>query len=206
MLLLCILSNMLHSILMLVALTIWALIIWSLRLYQMLRLLKPFPKRYAIISASAVVNRFLPTIPGLLLGIDYSWAKKSSVYNGTKWNVHVTVAIGSCRSALWIADTETIREVCSSRKRFPKGVEHYNVLLVFGPNMISAADSDWKRFRKISATAFSETNNALVWKCTTEIIQNTVIDQWKEQSAIHVSIQDLTHKISLSVMAAAGMC
>ncbi|KAH7868688.1 cytochrome P450, partial [Lentinula edodes] len=136
---------------------------------------------------------FIPPIRGIILGIDYSWTKK---YTGT---YTFGVSLFSNHSAMWIADVETIKEVCSSRQRFPKAVQYYDVLLAFGPNIISATDSDWKRFRRISATAFSEKNNELVWKCTNDILQKTVIELWKDQSATHVLIQNLTHKVRLSI-------
>ncbi|KAJ3811250.1 cytochrome P450 [Lentinula aff. lateritia] len=177
---------------------------WLIQLHTVLRIIK----KYTIISASALINRFIPPIRGIILGIGYSWTKKYTVYDGTPWNV----SLFKGHSTMWIADAETIKvstfsfyfEVCGSRQQFPKAVQYYDVLLAFGPNIISATDSDWKRFRRISATAFSEKNNELVWKCTNNILQKTVIELWKDQSATHVLIQNLTHKISLSVMATAA--
>ena len=48
------------------------------------------------------------------------------------------------------------QEVTSSRARFPKPTREYEVVSVYGPNIIVAEGEEWKKYRKISAPAFSE--------------------------------------------------
>src|ERR1700735_4668859 len=48
------------------------------------------------------------------------------------------------------------KEVTSSRHRFPKPLDQYHLLLVFGANIVASEGEEWKRFRKITAPAFSE--------------------------------------------------
>lgn len=42
------------------------------------------------------------------------------------------------------------------RARFPKPIEQYKLLQFFGGNIVASEGDDWKRYRKISAPAFSE--------------------------------------------------
>jgi cytochrome P450 len=44
----------------------------------------------------------------------------------------------------------------TSRAKFPKDVNHYAVLAVFGPNVVVSEGEEWKKYRKIVAPAFSE--------------------------------------------------
>src|SRR6266404_715533 len=49
-----------------------------------------------------------------------------------------------------------LQEVTTYRARFPKAVHLYLALLVFGPNIVASEGEEWKRYRTISAPAFSE--------------------------------------------------
>ena len=46
--------------------------------------------------------------------------------------------------------------IFSSRLKFPKPVEDYELLDFFGKNVLTAEFAEWKRHRKIAAPAFSE--------------------------------------------------
>jgi cytochrome P450 len=52
--------------------------------------------------------------------------------------------------------TLDIKEVTTSRARFPKPVNLYATLLVFGTNIVASEGEEWKKYRKIAAPAFSE--------------------------------------------------
>jgi hypothetical protein len=52
-----------------------------------------------------------------------------------------------------------LQEVASSRTRFPKPLELYKVLSVFGGNIAASEGEDFKRYRRITAPAFSEVSN-----------------------------------------------
>ena len=49
--------------------------------------------------------------------------------------------------------------IFSSRPRFPKPVQSYTILNFFGNNIVTTEFEEWKRYRKISAPAFSEVLN-----------------------------------------------
>jgi cytochrome P450 len=67
-------------------------------------------------------------------------------------------------------------------------VRHYQVLAVWGPNIVASEGETWKRFRKISAPAFSDRNNRLVWDETVKIM-NELFDSpvmWGGKERIEV--------------------
>jgi hypothetical protein len=54
------------------------------------------------------------------------------------------------------------QEVTSSRAKFPKPVNLYTPLTVFGINIVASEGQEWKKFRKIVAPTFSEVRSELV--------------------------------------------
>ena len=57
---------------------------------------------------------------------------------------------------LWKDHYNPTQEVTSSRARFPKPVKEYQSLSFFGHNIIVSEGEEWKKYRKISAPAFSD--------------------------------------------------
>lgn len=65
---------------------------------------------------------------------------------------------------LWTAEPETIHQITQRREAFPKPLESYRVLDVYGRNVISTEGTDWKLHRKVTSPGFNEKNNILVFK------------------------------------------
>ena len=55
------------------------------------------------------------------------------------------------------------QEVTTARSRFPKPIHHYKPLNIFGSNIVGSEGEQWKKFRKISAPAFSEVRCRVHW-------------------------------------------
>jgi cytochrome P450 len=53
------------------------------------------------------------------------------------------------------------QEISTSRARFPKPVDNYKILSFFGKNIVASEGDEWKKYRKISAPAFSDVCLAL---------------------------------------------
>ena len=49
-----------------------------------------------------------------------------------------------------------LQEVTTHRGKFPKPVELYAALTIFGTNIVASEGEEWKKYRKIAAPAFSE--------------------------------------------------
>jgi hypothetical protein len=62
------------------------------------------------------------------------------------------------------SNPEAIIQMMTRRNDFPKPIEIYGIVDIFGKSVLTTEGVEWKRHRKIVAPAFSERSNALVWK------------------------------------------
>ena len=65
-----------------------------------------------------------------------------------------------------------ITQVASRRLDFPKPPEHYDILNVYGINVVSAEGALWRQHRKVVAPSFSEKTNELAWAQTLNVAQD----------------------------------
>jgi len=109
------------------------------------------------------------------------------------------------KCAILLADAAAIKEVTTSRARFPKPAHRYTTLTIFGSNIVSTEGEEWKKYRKIAAPAFSERNNKLVWDETAQIMMDLFDNVWGDRSEIAVDhCLDITLPIALFVIGVAG--
>ncbi|KIP06369.1 hypothetical protein PHLGIDRAFT_515467 [Phlebiopsis gigantea 11061_1 CR5-6] len=102
-----------------------------------------------------------------------------------------------------VADAAVIKEITSQRAKFPK--PPYNELRLYGGNIIASEGDEWKRHRKVSAPAFSERNNRLVWEETVKIMTDLFDNVWGEkEKVVYDNALDMTLPIALFVIAVAG--
>ncbi|KAI6710808.1 hypothetical protein JHW43_006682 [Diplocarpon mali] len=78
-----------------------------------------------------------------------------------KGEVFLQVSPGSIQ--IWLVNAEALHQVTSRREAFPKPLESYRVLEIFGKNIISTEGAEWKQHRKVTAPGFNEKNNVLVF-------------------------------------------
>ncbi len=89
-----------------------------------------------------------------------------------------------------------LQQITAHRAKFPKPVEEYTALSFFGRNIVASEGEEWKRYRKVTAPAFSEVrtshinsrshsspkdlqpNNKLVWDETVRIMNGLFDDVW----------------------------
>ncbi|KAJ7290741.1 hypothetical protein C8J57DRAFT_1611988 [Mycena rebaudengoi] len=90
-----------------------------------------------------------------------------------------------------LADAAAIKDVTLSRVRFPKPVHQYKPIVFFGRNIVASEGDEWKRYRKVSAPAFSEKNNKLVWDETVKIMADMFNDRWNntDEVTIHKALR-----------------
>lgn len=65
---------------------------------------------------------------------------------------------------IWTAEPEAIHQITQRREAFPKPLESYKVLDIYGRNVISTEGTDWKMHRKVTSPGFNEKNNVLVFR------------------------------------------
>ncbi|KAF8895529.1 cytochrome P450 [Infundibulicybe gibba] len=160
-----------------------------------------------------------------------TFANKHKVYSKVGWDIYGAISLWpQATTSLTLADASAIKEVTSSRARFPKPIEKYDAILFFGRNIVGSEGDEWKKYRKISAPAFSERNNKLVWDETVKIVNglfdNTILKMfinrsqialfvigaagfgrpisWEEDSIVppghKLSFKDALHTVSINVM------
>ncbi|KAH9057200.1 cytochrome P450 [Lactarius vividus] len=109
------------------------------------------------------------------------------------------------KAAIYLADAAAIKEVTTYRAKFPKPVYLYEGLSAFGGNIIASEGEDWKRYRTISAPAFSERNTRLVWDETIRIMFDLFDNVWGDSPEIVLDhCVDITLPIALFVVGVAG--
>ncbi|KAI9744004.1 MAG: hypothetical protein M1818_002738 [Claussenomyces sp. TS43310] len=65
---------------------------------------------------------------------------------------------------IYTASPEIICQITQRREAFPKSLESYAVLNIYGRNILSTEGAEWKQHRKVTSPSFTEKNNALVFK------------------------------------------
>ncbi|PKY00503.1 putative cytochrome P450 monooxygenase [Aspergillus campestris IBT 28561] len=111
-----------------------------------------------------------------------------------------------------VGDAEVAADVFNARQDFPKPTWMYDVLGLYGPNLVTCKDTEWARHRRHTATAFNEKNNALVWtqsiRQTTEMIEHwrectSAVDESNDTMMVRTSREDIL-KFTLNIFSSAG--
>ena len=94
-----------------------------------------------------------------------------------------------------------------NRSNFPKPIELYEPISLFGRNIVASEHDEWSRHRKVTWPAFNERNSALVFQETTRIVLN-LFQVWKEQGKGGViaipDVTDTTSELAMQVIASAA--
>ncbi|KZV96286.1 cytochrome P450 [Exidia glandulosa HHB12029] len=106
----------------------------------------------------------------------------------------------------YVADPVTIKEIFLSSQRFPKPLKFYDLINIFGPNVVGSDGATWKKHRKPSAPAFSERNNKLVWDESLKVILSLFeTEAWRDKEEITIDhALDVTLPMALFVIGIAG--
>lgn len=111
------------------------------------------------------------------------------------------------RNVLYTADADVVSQITTRRNDFPKALEVYDSIKIFGNNVVTSEGQLWKHHRKITQPPFSEKNNHLVWTETLGQCQ-TMVDSWfggnKEVSTSIYTLADDAMRLSLHVISRAG--
>jgi cytochrome P450 len=91
---------------------------------------------------------------------DWTWELLFEPFR-EKGDIILTVSPGGIN--IWLANAEAIHQVTARRDAFPKPLESYRILEIFGRNIITTEGGEWKQHRKIAAPGFNEKNNTLVF-------------------------------------------
>jgi cytochrome P450 len=75
----------------------------------------------------------------------------------------VFIIASATRLTAFVADAEAVTQITTRRNDFPKPLEMYGALDIYGKNLVSTEGSDWRMHRKLAAPSFGEKNNELVF-------------------------------------------
>lgn len=78
---------------------------------------------------------------------------------------------------MYTANADVVQQITSKREAFPKPLESYGLLAMYGDNVVTTEGALWRSHRKITSTSFNEKNTALVFQ---ESINQTLglMEQW----------------------------
>jgi cytochrome P450 len=106
-----------------------------------------------------------------------------------------------------VADAAWTRKITANRTKFPKPVEYYSVLDIFGSNVVTVEGDLWRKHRKVASPSFSENNNRLVHEITMKHTLS-MFEAWhKESGSSEKAAVRVDHdmiKLALYIISGAG--
>ncbi|MCJ1355146.1 MAG: hypothetical protein MMC33_005137 [Icmadophila ericetorum] len=136
---------------------------------------------------------------------DWQWREKHEIYRILGSDTFMTVSPGG--NMVWTADATAISEIANRRNDFPKPIYMYQLIDIFGKNVISTEGQTWRQHRKITSPPFTEKNNQMVWS---ESLHQTksMLKSWTGPSGTPPqtikSLNADTMRLSLNMISRAG--
>ncbi|RYP59499.1 hypothetical protein DL769_008504 [Monosporascus sp. CRB-8-3] len=103
------------------------------------------------------------------------------------------------------ANAEVIHQLTSRREAFPKPLENYTILSMFGENVVTTEGATWRMHRKVTSASFNEKNSALVFKVAIEQAQG-LVDYWRRRGTTDkiTTIEQDTMSLALHIIGFVG--
>jgi len=97
----------------------------------------------------------------MVVGVNYGWEFRFAPFSkvGTTF-----IIVTPVKNIIATADADVITQITSRRNDFPKPIELYDILEIYGQNLLTVEGKAWRKHRRITAPPFTEQNNRLVWK------------------------------------------
>jgi hypothetical protein len=135
-------------------------VIWSVRDHQLFWMISPY--------LTPIIDRF-PFGLGRWIHFvkkDYIWihrdyAPREQLGSDLYW-IAGPGRTSPTEVTLWVSDADMIADVVHRWKDFPKPIEYYNSLDIYGPNVVTTEGSTWQKHRKITGPPFNERNSGYV--------------------------------------------
>ncbi|KAL8964623.1 MAG: hypothetical protein Q9183_004326, partial [Haloplaca sp. 2 TL-2023] len=96
-----------------------------------------------------------------LLAVDWPWHEQYTPFERLGSDSFMTVS--AAKNYLHTADPAVIEQIVRRRDGFPKPIEVYRSLDLYGKNVVSTEGDAWKHHRKTVSPPFNEKNNRMVW-------------------------------------------
>ncbi|CAN9187690.1 unnamed protein product [Alternaria alternata] len=126
-----------------------------------------------------LLQRFVPEpLRGMWMDILHpEWGYMSGHEPFKKMGMDVFIVASPTRNTVYVADAEAVNQITSRRNDFPKPLEMYGSLDIYGKNLVSTEGSDWRAHRKLVAPSFGDKNNQLVFNETIHHA-TSMLDLW----------------------------
>ncbi|ORY11808.1 cytochrome P450 monooxygenase-like protein [Clohesyomyces aquaticus] len=95
--------------------------------------------------------------------LDPEWAYREGFSPFAKVGSDVLIAVSPSSIHAFVADAEVITQITTRRNDFPKPLQMYTRLNIYGKNVVSTEGLDWRMHRKLTAPSFSDKNNEVVF-------------------------------------------
>ncbi|KAH6912981.1 614/534 cytochrome P450 [Coprinopsis sp. MPI-PUGE-AT-0042] len=156
-------------------------------------------------SANSILGMMMPPMRGINTGPNHLLIDGFKPFKYFGWDVIVDVSwLGQITTIYTLADAGAVKEVTSSRAKFPKPTELYGALSIYGDNILTTEGELWRRYKKLTAPAFNDRNNKLVWVEAVRVIADLFDEVWQDQKEIEVEhCLELTLPIALYILGAA---
>lgn len=119
-----------------------------------------------------------------------------------KYNTDLILMVSPQKNHLFVASAASISQIVTQRTQFPKPIEIYEGIDLYGKNVVSLEGSAWRLHRKITAPSFGEKNNELVWQETLVQARELVRDWGVDKTVKDPAAGTMT--LALHVISAAG--
>jgi len=96
-----------------------------------------------------------------VMDIQWTWQTQYGFYKDLGSDTFLTVS--PKRNVLWTADADVINQMTTRRVDFPKPIDMYGSIDIFGKNVVTTEGQVWRQHRKITSPPFTEKNNHMVW-------------------------------------------
>lgn len=106
-----------------------------------------------------------------------------------------------------VANPEAITQITTRRNDFPKPIEIYRGVDIYGKNVVSTEGTIWRQHRKITSPPFTEKNNKLVWVESLQQAQSMLAGWIQPQQNVSDALWDVSGqamRLSLHVISRAG--
>lgn len=116
------------------------------------------------------------------------------------------------KTIMWSSSAEGIHQITARREAFPKDTGAYEILAIFGRNMLTTEGAEWKMHRKGVSPSFNERNAAYIFGESIHQTQGMVAhwmgddaeDKRKSSSATIDTIEHDTMTLALNIIAHVG--
>ena len=169
-----------------------------------------------------VLSRLPPSLTQPWLSMtraDWSWRHRRTPFDVV--GSDTVMIVNYKKNMVYTCDADVISQITARRNDFPKPIEIYGIMDMYGKNVVTVEGAEWRRHRKITGAQFNEKSNALVWKeslyqahemvrcwyqgiaAGERVVDDTKKDNRDKPSIIYELSRD-TMKLSLGVISRAG--